>query len=162
MEQPQAPLELFRALGRIRARLELAFSPETRSPAHSKSETPSAGQCAAAALVVQQLIGGKVVSAQVQGESHWFNRIEYEGRCWDADLTGDQFGFPRVQLSAAGSLYPDGRVRDHSHVAPETLDRVRRLKSRAGLDASRSTGERFLTMSDRQCHNEYREAAQAK
>jgi hypothetical protein len=116
----------------LRDKLESAFSPETAAGKVSEP-CPSAGHCAAAALIVQRKLGGELVSSMVDGQSHWFNRIKIGEHTVDIDLTGDQFGFEPIQLSVDKELYPRTRVRTLSEVNEETLRRSKRLEHTAGL-----------------------------
>lgn len=118
----------------LRDRLEPAFGPDTAIPGlinvHS---TPSRGQCAAVAVVAHEALGGEFVSAIVNGESHWFNRIKSGDKLLDIDITGDQFGFPSIQVKDAGTLYPGTRVRVPNDVREETKVRARLLAERAHI-----------------------------
>jgi len=87
------------------------------------------------AAVLNEQIGGEFVSASVQGVSHWFNRINFKGVFLDVDLTGDQFGLKPVQVSAAGGLYPDTRVRRPDELNAETRRRAALLASRSMISA---------------------------
>jgi hypothetical protein len=111
-------------------RLTPAFSAET-SFNGILGTPPSTGHCAAVALIVHKLLGGTLVSAPVGGISHWFNRFDHLNE--DLDLTGDQFGLPRVQREDAGCLYSDTRVRELREVNLETWQRTAMLASRAGI-----------------------------
>jgi hypothetical protein len=73
-----------------------------------------------------------MVSAKVQGLSHWFNRFRVKDTLVDADITGDQFGLPVLQSAPQGQLYADTRVRPREHLNEETLRRARILAERAG------------------------------
>lgn len=115
-------------LREFRARLDKAFSPETAVPG-TASAIPSAGHCAAVAVLFRESFGGEFVSTRIDGQSHWFNRLGPV----DIDLTGDQFGRPAVQVADAGTLYPETRVRDTKDVNNETIERARRLNARAAL-----------------------------
>jgi hypothetical protein len=59
----------------------------------------SAGQCGTVATIVRAMLGGELVSAEIDAQSHWFNRSYVAGDFFDVDLTGDQFGLPPVQLA---------------------------------------------------------------
>lgn len=134
MEQnvPKTERELTLFLQNLRARLERGFSSETAAPGFEGS-TPSTGQCAAVAAVINQLLGGNLVSANVGGHSHWFNQISLGEITVEIDLTGDQFGRPPLQISQPSSLYPDTRLRTFNDLKPETLLRSAVLARRAGL-----------------------------
>jgi hypothetical protein len=131
-------------LERLRAVLEPAFSPETASPRTSSAgRSPSAGHCAAVAAIVWQRLGGELVSAKVQGESHWFNRLSVGGHLIDVDLTGDQFGLPAVRVGEPGRLYCGTRPRNPSELRDETIRRAILLARKAGLD---DIAERLLSL----------------
>ncbi len=117
---------------RVRERLERAFSPETAQQGWS-TLVPSSGQCAAVAVIVHDLLGGQMVSARVEGRSHWFNRVQMPDGEVDLDLTADQFGYPAIRISRAGKLYPETRVRQLVEVTPETKARSDLLKQRSGV-----------------------------
>jgi hypothetical protein len=68
--------------------LREAWSAETSADEHWSPEQPSLGQCAVTALVVQDHLGGKLVRAEVDGVSHYWNRLP-DGT--EIDLTRDQF-----------------------------------------------------------------------
>ena len=110
----------------LRKALEAVFSPDTAVPG-SKTNPPSSGHCAAVALIVQALFGGQLVSTRLEGQSHWFNRIDDV----DVDLTGDQFGYPPVQVGP--NIYPETRVRTEDEVRMETFIRAFRLAGKAGI-----------------------------
>lgn len=124
-------------LRRLRRRLEGAFSDDTAAPGFPRS-APSAGQCAAVSTVVHYALGAGFASAQVEGLSHWFNRIRVGQSMVDVDLTGDQFGRPDVQAAPSGSLYGGTHARDTSELHNETLERAERLAARAGLATVRA------------------------
>ena len=84
-------------LGKIRRALDSAFAPDTAILGGTPG-VPSAGHCAAVAVIVQRIFGGDFVSAVVEGQSHWFNRVPLGGKTVDVDLTGDQFGRPTIQV----------------------------------------------------------------
>src|SRR5574341_1074674 len=81
--------DLESTLSGLRGRLERAFSASTAAPGFSGS-TASAGHCAAVSAILSKLIGGTMVSTRIEGQSHWFNRIQVGNREYDVDLTGDQ------------------------------------------------------------------------
>lgn len=125
-------LDLSKWSRHVRDRLERAFSPETAQQGWSSS-VPSSGQCAAVAVIVHELLGGQMVSARVEGRSHWFNRLQMPDGEIDLDLTADQFGYPAIRMSGAGKLYPGTRIRQFVEVAPETKVRADLLKQRSGV-----------------------------
>jgi hypothetical protein len=120
------------ALMALRARLERSFSPDTALHGQ-QSDILSAGQCAAAAAIIWEMLGGSLVSANVHGVSHWFNRIQIDDQLLDLDLTGDQFGYPAIQIKPAEELYLYTRERSPDELNDETLYRAILLARRAGL-----------------------------
>lgn len=133
--------DLRRTLLELRELVERGFGPDTAAPGFGGA-TPSAGQCAAVAVIAHELLGGQFVSAKVHGLSHWFNRIHVDGQWLDFDLTGDQFGRDPVQVASAGYLYPGTTIRHEHEVNPETLERAIKLAERSGLvDAARQLRE---------------------
>jgi hypothetical protein len=127
-------LSILSSLEDIRRRVERAFDVDTAAPGFPGS-VPSSGHCAAVAAIVHELLGGELVSTRLEGQSHWLNRLTADGRTIDADLTGDQFGLPAVQIGDPGRLYRGLRVRPASDLSLETLARAALLARRAGLDA---------------------------
>jgi hypothetical protein len=128
-------LRLMQELSGLRAQLERGFSPETAQ--HGLvHRVLSAGQCAAVAVVLHELLGGQLVSARVEGESHWFNRLPTPEGEVDVDITADQFGFPPVRIASIGELYPGTRVRSEAEISPETRHRSELLKRRAVIAPS--------------------------
>lgn len=113
----------------IRAGLNAVFSDDTALAGSARS-TPSAGHCAAVADIIFRQFGGELMSAKVNGESHWFNRIQLDGEIADVDLTGDQFGRSSVQVGPAGGLYLGTRVRTEEELNEETLQRAAILENR--------------------------------
>ena len=116
----------------LRKCLEPVFTSDTGR--HSEEVViPSTGHCAAVALIANIMFKGQLISATVQKESHWFNRIEIDGLWYDVDLTGDQFGFPPVQIKTAQRLYGKSKVRSWKEVTWETAVRAYILAERADL-----------------------------
>ncbi len=111
----------------LRKVLDQVFSPDT---ALRHSRTPSAGQCAAVAALVRHRFGGDFVSATVNGQSHWFNRLLCNRSSVDVDLTGDQFGRPSVQIGSPNSLYPCTKLRLPQEMNEETTYRAKVLAER--------------------------------
>lgn len=131
-------------LERLRLTLEAAFSPQTASPGtETAGRPPSAGQCAAVSIVVWDRFGGEFVSATVQGQSHWFNRLNFGGRVIDVDLTGDQFGLQAVRFGKPGSLWEGTRPRTAQELREETVRRAILLAEKAGL---KDTQKRLLSL----------------
>jgi hypothetical protein len=99
---------VLRSLGDLETVIRGSWSERTCDPADRAQwspENPSCGQCGVTALVVQDLLGGELLTAEVhhadgsrQGHHYW-NRL-YGGV--EVDLTRDQFrdgetiGAPRV------------------------------------------------------------------
>jgi len=132
--QPVDLNQLTQYLMNLRSAVEKHFSKETVSPTHTNyKEGSSAGHCAAVAIIVHVLFGGEMVSTYVSGESHWYNRITFSGSSFDVDLTGDQFGFPSIQIAEANLLYANSRIRNFEELQPETLRRALTLACRAGF-----------------------------
>jgi len=119
-------------LSGLRARLDKSFSPNTALNG-LQSDVPSAGHCAAAAAIVWETLGGSLVSASVNGISHWFNRVRVDDQLLDLDITGDQFGYPEVQIKPTEELYPYTHERSPDELNDETLHRAALLARRAGL-----------------------------
>lgn len=124
--------DLLAEASHIRAKLEEHFASDTALGAWDR-QTPSSGHCAAVAILARELLGGQFVSSTVQGESHWFNRVEANDVVWDLDLTGDQFGEEPVQFAERGSLYQSTKVRNENELKDETVKRARKLAVRAGF-----------------------------
>lgn len=110
-----------------RAQLERAFSLDTAQPG-TLVKVPSSGQCAAVAIVLHEMLGGVMVSAIVDGQSHWFNRVCTREGEMDVDVTADQFGFSPVRIARAGELYPATRIRQAEQLSSETRRRAKMLK----------------------------------
>ena len=140
----QTDSELLGAIHEVRRRLEEAFAADTAAPGFPGT-VPSTGHCAAVSTIVHEVLGGDLVSAKVAGVSHWFNRLRSNGFDVDVDLTGDQFGFPEVQVATAGKLYAETRVRTFQHLNAETLWRARTLAARSGLHDVAMTIEKSLS-----------------
>ena len=93
----------------IRNRLEKGFIPS------------SAGYCAATTIILNVLLDAHFFSTYVNGESHWFSRID---GYFDVDLTGDQFGFSKIQITKAGHLYPNSKKREKYHLRRITCEKA--------------------------------------
>jgi hypothetical protein len=122
----------------LRDALDRVYAPDTASLTAAVNSigwfnfTPSTGHCAVTAIVVRALFGGDFLSASVSGVSHWFNSIPLDGALYDVDITGDQFGRPRVQIQLAGLMYGPTRVRGVDEIRPETWARHTLLVARLG------------------------------
>lgn len=120
-------------LAQLRVRIEPFFRSDTAAPG-TDSPILSAGHCAAVSAIVQAELGGDFVSAIVEGQSHWFNRLEVGRHLCDVDLTGDQFiGHEPVRIVPVGELYGPTRARAAEQLNDETLRRALLLAKRAGL-----------------------------
>ena len=127
----------------LREQLASSFSPATAYGGRVGA-VPSVGHCAAAALIVREVLGGALVSAPAYGENHWFNRIEIDGAPRDVDITGDQFGLPAIQVAPPNELYPGSDLRSDKDVASETARRAVQLAREAGLPLiAEQIGARF-------------------
>lgn len=124
--------QLQQTLAALREKLDAHFSLES-AQGGTPGRTPSAGQCAAVSLILHDLLGGELVSAVVNGESHWFNRVNTAHGVMDVDITADQFGLETIRIAEAGGLYQATRVRSDSDIAPETRRRSELLRRRSGL-----------------------------
>lgn len=131
MKQSRNSVDAVR-LADLRRHVERYFQPDTAYPG-TKSSIPSAGHCAIVSAIALLKLGGALASATVKGESHWFNRLSDGSQFWDVDLTGDQFGLPSVQIKPAGQLYSDAVIRSFDALNVETLERARRLATRANM-----------------------------
>jgi hypothetical protein len=113
---------LKRPTKRLRTALESAWAPETSfDPAGWSSRNPAWGQCAVTALIVQDHCGGTLVSGEVNGIPHYWNRLPTEE---DLDLTLSQFG------KAARHSRAELCDRDFVLSYPETVRRYHRLQDR--------------------------------
>lgn len=120
----------------LRAQLENVFSSATAWNGQ-QSDVPSSGHCAAAAAIVWERLGGSLVSAKVNGISHWFNRIQLGDQFLDVDITGDQFGYPAIQIKSVEELYPYTRERSSDELNDETLRRAGLLEAAEALERRR-------------------------
>ncbi len=87
---------------------------------------PGRGQCAVTALLVQDLLGGELLRAVVDGQSHYWNLIPGMG---EIDLTREQFSrntdIPRGEFVRPSRLLDGERA-----IAARTQERYQLLKSR--------------------------------
>lgn len=130
--------ELKEAASVLRGVLAPAFSAETALPEARLPTSRAAGQCAAVAAIVREIVGGLLVSARVAGVSHWFNRLPVGSSFMDLDITGDQFGLAAIRAADAGQLFAGSRIRERHELNRETIARAAMLAARAGLDVSRN------------------------
>lgn len=94
-------------------RRETSYEPAKWSP-----ENPTHGQCAITALVVQDLLGGDLLRAKVNGAEHYWNRLPDSS---ELDLTRDQFG------SAPTATAPERVTREYVLSFSNTVRRYRKL-----------------------------------
>jgi hypothetical protein len=99
--------------------IQEAWSADTSMADDWTPENPAKGQCAVTALVVQDLLGGKLLRAVVEGESHYFNQLP-DGS-W-LDLTWSQF-----PEGAGIDALPQERTRDYVLSFEHTRTRYARL-----------------------------------
>lgn len=104
---------------RLFAALREAWAADTSAQSTWSADCPSQGQCAVTALVVQDYLGGRIVRGEVEGVSHYWNRVAGE----DIDLTRDQFvRFVLVNTSV--------RAREYILSFPDTARRYNTLRRR--------------------------------
>lgn len=125
----------------LRAQLDKGFSPDTALNG-LQSDIPSTGHCATVAAIAWKMLGGSLVSANINGISHWFNRVQIGDQLIDFDLTGDQFDYPAVQFNSVEELYPHTRERSPVELDDETLHRAALLARRVGLLKAAETLEK--------------------
>jgi len=94
-------------------RRETSYEPGKWSP-----ENPTYGQCAITASVVQDLLGGDLLRAKVNGAGHYWNRLPNSS---ELDLTRDQFG------SAPTTTAPERVSREYVLSFSNTVRRYRQL-----------------------------------
>ena len=97
-----------------------AWSRDTSGDSENWDEhNPSLGQCAVSALIIQDLLGGDLVRSEVNGCSHYWNKLP-NGQ--QIDVTLQQFG----EVWARGEI----KIRDREYVLsfPETAKRYERLR----------------------------------
>jgi hypothetical protein len=91
----------------------------SHDPAHWSGENAAWGQCAVSALVVQDLLGGYLLSGKINGIDHYWNRLSDER---EFDVTHEQF--EKIE-SFEGPILTD---RAYVLSFPETRKRYRRLR----------------------------------
>ena len=121
--------ETVERLSVLREALSRSFQLDTAAIG-TESTVPSAGHCAAVAVIVHSEFGGTFVSTTVDGQSHWFNRLRIAGQEFDVDLTGDQFGLPAIRVGQ--NLFEVIRHRSADQLNCETLTRALTLARRSG------------------------------
>jgi hypothetical protein len=106
----------------LKARLERAWGADTAvDVAGWSASCPSWGQCAVTALIVQDIFGGSLMRAEVDGISHYWNKLPTGEQI---DLTRDQFATFRIDGP------PEERSREYVLSNLDTLCRYELLKSR--------------------------------
>lgn len=111
----------FRDIYQIRQYVSWGWCNETVSGPDGDA-MDSYGQCAVTALWVLERYGGSLVSARVNGVSHWYNYTEN----LYVDLTGDQFGYPEIQISN-DPIYPNSKFRSFDEIDGATWNRYQIL-----------------------------------
>ena len=103
--------------------LRFLWSAETSvDPNNWNPDNPAWGQCAVTALLVQELFGGSLIRATIEGISHYWNVLP-NGE--EIDLTRHQFGESSILDNS-----PELRVREYVLSFPETNERYRILRSK--------------------------------
>jgi hypothetical protein len=69
------------------AAIRHAWAADTSIDPEWSATCPARGQCAVTALVIQDYLGGQLIRAEVEGISHYWNRV----KGGEVDLTRDQF-----------------------------------------------------------------------
>jgi hypothetical protein len=126
--------QLASKLVEIRQMLEPAFRSDTALGPYNP-DIPSTGHCAAVAAIVESALGGSFASAMVGSVSHWFNRFVLDSGVFDADITGDQFGYTKIRIEKMGTLFEGTRERQKTDLNDETRKRAKVLAQRAGMRA---------------------------
>lgn len=104
-------------------RIERAWCKKTSADPDKWSEfLPEHGQCAVTALVVQDILGGQLLRAEIDGVSHYWNRLPGRGHL---DLCAGQF----PQDAECTSEVVE-RERDYVLSFPDTLARYELLRDR--------------------------------
>jgi hypothetical protein len=107
---------------RLRIALASAWAPETSyDPIGWSQRNPAWGQCAVTALIVQDYCGGTLISGEVNGVPHYWNRLPTDE---DLDLTLIQFGRDARHSRA------DLCDRDFVLSYPDTVRRYHQLQDR--------------------------------
>lgn len=108
------------------SKLRNAWSKETSAdPDNWKETNPAWGQCAISALVIQDLLGGKLLRTKINGTSHYYSELP----------NGQALDVTREQFAAIESMEPPViRERDYVLSFPDTAHRYEILK--ANLESS--------------------------
>jgi len=100
--------------------LEAWNSDTTSVPDEWTEALPERGQCAVTALILQDIFGGELLRAVVNGESHYWNKLPLG----EVDFTRSQFVSP---LTIEGT---EERTREYVLSNMLTVKRYETLKSR--------------------------------
>lgn len=111
--------------------LNNSWSAHTSSNADWSKNNPAEGQCAVAACVIQDYLGGDIVNVRaIQSDgvtvSHYFNMINGEV----VDLTKSQFNDDTVLSEPLPKLGGYNTTRDYCLSYPDTLRRYRILSKK--------------------------------
>lgn len=115
---------------------ETAYDPEKWTP-----ENPTHGQCAITALVIQDLLGGDLLRAKVNGAEHYWNRLP-DSR--EVDLTRDQFG-PALTITTPERVSRDyvlsfsNTVRRYEQLSQLFTSALKEIAGAELIDSDRST-----------------------
>lgn len=120
--------QLAKRLEELRSRLDRVFAKDTAAP--DSTGHGSAGHCAVVAVMLQDMLGGELVSTRISGLSHWFNRLVNNAVWIDVDITGDQFYGPAVRIGDPGEVWNETRSRSRFEVNRDTLRRYALLSAR--------------------------------
>ena len=86
------------SLAQLRIALTASWNAQTASPLVAWTlHSPSSGQCAISALVLQDYCGGEICRCVVAGTPHYFNRIDDQV----VDSTAAQFGTVAINYDTA-------------------------------------------------------------
>jgi hypothetical protein len=117
-------------VARLKRVLLMCWYYDTASPGDQSrwtSDRPSIGQCAVTALVVQDLMGGQLVKATVEGfGSHYWNRLD-SGE--EVDLTRNQFP-PETVIPPGQPVERDYLMKHERSIQAGTPTRYRLLSRR--------------------------------
>jgi hypothetical protein len=107
----------------LTAAIRDAWTRETSVDPHGWSDAnPAWGQCAVTALLIQESEGGELIRAEVDGTSHYWNRLPSG---IEVDLTREQFGDRQIRV---GPIQVQSR--DYVMSFPETRRRYEQLLGR--------------------------------
>lgn len=100
-------------------KMRQCWSADTSMSDEWSAEVPEKGQCAVTAMLVQDLYGGVLNRAVVNGESHYWNTI----------ASGEEVDFTRAQFEVP-VVIEEQTVRERSYLegSERTMERYRSLK----------------------------------